>query len=65
MFHEKVKEMFYAENEHFTCLIQKTYTERDLLVTNYFVFVIKYAYIYSHIARGHELILIILLFMNG
>ncbi|KAL5162105.1 B3 domain-containing transcription factor VRN1 [Glycine soja] len=32
MFHEKVKEMFYAENEHFTCLIQKTYTERDLLI---------------------------------
>nr|KYP41675.1 B3 domain-containing transcription factor VRN1 [Cajanus cajan] len=31
-FHEKVKTMFHSENEHFTCAIQKTYIERDLLI---------------------------------
>ncbi|XP_068466199.1 B3 domain-containing transcription factor VRN1-like [Phaseolus vulgaris] len=32
MFHKKVKEMFKSNHKHFTCIIRKTYTERDLLI---------------------------------
>ncbi|KAK7310207.1 hypothetical protein RJT34_07564 [Clitoria ternatea] len=31
-FHEKIKKVFRAENDYFTCVIQKTYAERDLLI---------------------------------